>query len=78
MLKVSELSSGSEIAFIGMIKNVTYDQELLRIKHMLSNMLPETISNKIQSGEKEIAQEVEGTVVFIDLVGFTTYMYVIL
>jgi class 3 adenylate cyclase len=34
---------------------------------MLSNMLPKEISHRIQNGEKEIADEVEGSVVFIDL-----------
>lgn len=76
VLKVSELSSGNDTAYIGVIKNVSFDEELVKIKEMLSNMLPRDISDKIQQGESEIADEVEGTVVFIDLVEFTKYMYV--
>ena len=55
---------------------MTKDQELLRIKDMLSNMLPTSISSKIQDGNTEIAEDVDGTVVFIDFPSFTQYVYV--
>jgi len=97
VLKVSELSSGTDIAFIGMlfcifapltsntvfyctstaiVKNVTFEEELFRIKKMLSNMLPPSVTAKIQAGEKEIAETLLGSVIFIDIVGFTDFMYV--
>lgn len=66
-LKVTQLNCGQEMVFIGTLKNVTHDQELLKIRDLLTNMLPKEISDRIQQGENEIAEEVEGTVLFIDL-----------
>jgi len=74
VLKVSELIAGNDLAFIGIVKNVTYDQELQRIKDMIANMLPQSVASKIQNGVSDIAEDVEGSVVFIDLVGFNEFM----
>lgn len=41
---------------------------------MLSNMLPPSVTAKIQSGEKEISETLLGSVVFMDIVGFTDFM----
>lgn len=62
-----ELNNTGEVVFIGSVKNVTHDQELLKIRDLLTNMLPMDISERIKSGENEIAEEIEGSVIFLDL-----------
>jgi len=41
---------------------------------MITNMLPKSVSDKIQNGATDIAEEVTASVLFIDLVQFTPYM----
>ncbi len=78
VLKVSELVFGADIVYVGVIKNVSYEKDLLNIRYvyiawvmctsdLLSNMLPHAISQRVQRGEKEIADEVDACVMFLDL-----------
>jgi len=70
VLKVSELNSGNATAFIGVMKNISFETELFKIKKMMSNMLPRSIAQRYQNGESDISENVEGSVIFIEIVDF--------
>lgn len=75
VLKVQEIfDSNGTPAFIGVIKSLTIDEELIRIRDMINNMLPPRIAQRIQDGEAVIADEVYATVAFVDFAGFNEFM----
>jgi len=77
VLKVSELTSATgDMVFIGIVKNISFEQELMKIKDMIANMLPPAISHKLSTGVTEIAEEVQGSVAFVDICSFHSFMSV--
>jgi len=75
VLKVSEIKNGDDVVFIGIVKNISHAQELMKIRDMIGNMLPPIITQKLaEHGISELAEEVHGSVAFIDIKEFSDYM----
>lgn len=74
ILKVQEVedeNGGS--AFVGIMRDMSVAEELHNVSALLSNILPLSIAERLKNGEKNIADDEYGTVIFIDLVGFTKW-----
>jgi PAS domain S-box-containing protein len=69
--EVDDMNGGS--VYVGFIMDMSSTEELQRITDIFNAMLPASIRDRLKSGEQNIADQCEATVIFADVVGFTEF-----
>ncbi len=74
LVRVNELKDRDGVAFFAVVRSLEQEQQLQASKELIMSMLPKEISIRMEAGESNIADEVEATAVFVDIVDFTKFV----